>query len=406
MTSPRASSPDVRPGLAPLRWVGLLVLLGALVALPFFLSDYRTFQFTQAIVYAIVLLGLNLLTGYNGQISLGHGAFFGLGAFVSGILVTEHGWYVEATIPVGALAAALLGVLVGFPALRVKGLYLALLTLGLSVLFPRLIAKVVHGDGGVPLLQPSRSQVASLINGLADDQYQYFVCLAIMVVLFLMAWSLINSRAGRAMISVRDHEVAAETVGINVSAVKVTTFALSAAYAGVAGSLAGSSLAKAMDGRHLLLAFAAIMAAIALSMLRTPKSEGDPGVHITPKLIARLAPLGVATGFVAGFFGIGGGFLIVPGLMLATDMTMSNAAASSLVSVALFGLTTSINYAASNLVDWRMVSLLLAGGMIGGGAGLFVVEKWGARGLLLRRAFAFAVILVAAFVASKAIAQL
>jgi len=226
--------------LARVPWlrVGVGVVLSVVaLAIPFTSNPSDNLVLTRIFMLAIAAMGLNLLTGYNGQISLGHGAFFGLGAFVSGILVTEHGWYVEATIPVGAIAAALLGVVVGFPALRVKGLYLALLTLGLSVLFPRVIAKLVHGDGGVPLLQPSRSQVASLINGLADDQYQYFICLGIMVVLFVMAYSLINSRAGRAMISVRDQEVAAETVGINVSAVKVTTFALSAAYAGVAGSL-------------------------------------------------------------------------------------------------------------------------------------------------------------------------
>jgi uncharacterized membrane protein YfcA len=112
------------------------------------------------------------------------------------------------------------------------------------------------------------------------------------------------------------------------------------AAAGLAGSFAGSTLAKAMSGAHLLLAFAIAMAAIALSMLSRPKSEGDPDVHVTAKLMLRLAPLGLLTGFAAGFFGIGGGFLIVPGLMLATGMTMANATASSLVSVTIFGAAT------------------------------------------------------------------
>lgn len=172
--------------------------------------------------------------------------------------------------------------------------------------------------------------------------------------------------------------------------------------AGLAGSFAGSTLAKAMSGEHLLMAFSVAMAAIALSMFRRPKSEGDPDVHITAKLMLRLAPLGLLTGFAAGFFGIGGGFLIVPGLMLATGMTMANATASSLVSVAIFGAATSINYAASGLVDWRLAGLLLLGGAAGGLAGLMIAKKLATRALLARRSFAALVLLVAAYVAWRA----
>jgi len=179
-----------------------------------------------------------------------------------------------------------------------------------------------------------------------------------------------------------------------------TTFAL----AGLAGSFAGSSLAKMIDGHQLLLAFAVAMAAIAVSMFRQPKSEGDPAVHISWRLVSRLAPLGLVTGFAAGFFGIGGGFLIVPGLMLATGMTITNAAASSLVSVTIFGAATSLNYAASGLVDWRLVGLLLAGGVIGGVAGLMVAKRLKTRSAFLRRAFAVLVIIVAGYVAWRAVA--
>lgn len=178
------------------------------------------------------------------------------------------------------------------------------------------------------------------------------------------------------------------------------------AIAGLAGSFAGSTLAKAMSGAHLLLAFALAMAAIALSMLRRPKSHGDPEVRITANLMARLAPLGLLTGFAAGFFGIGGGFLIVPGLMLATGMTMANATASSLVSVAIFGAATSINYAASGLVDWRLAGLLLLGGAVGGMAGLAIAKNLATRALLARRGFAGLVLLVAAYVAWRAISAL
>lgn len=180
--------------------------------------------------------------------------------------------------------------------------------------------------------------------------------------------------------------------------------ALVFAGAGLIGSFAGSSLAKAIDGGQLLLAFAVAMAAIALSMLRRPKSEGDPDVHINAALMARLAPLGLLTGLAAGFFGIGGGFLIVPGLMLATGMTMANATASSLVSVAIFGAATSLNYAVSGFVDWRLGGLLLAGGMAGGLIGLRVAGHLSAHVVPARRAFALLVLAVAGYVAWRAIA--
>jgi uncharacterized protein len=175
------------------------------------------------------------------------------------------------------------------------------------------------------------------------------------------------------------------------------------AVAGLIGSFAGSTLAKMINGQHLLIAFAIAMAAIGLSMLRKAKTEGDPDVHITPQLILRLAPLGVITGLAAGFFGIGGGFLIVPGLMLATGMTMANATASSLLSVALFGAATSANYAISGLVDWRLAGLLLLGGAIGGVIGLFAASRLTTRAPLARKLFAALILAVAAYVAWRAI---
>ena len=175
------------------------------------------------------------------------------------------------------------------------------------------------------------------------------------------------------------------------------------AIAGLAGSFAGSSLAKLIRGQQLLLAFAFAMAAIGLSMFRKPKSEGDPDVHISMKLVARLAPLGLLTGLAAGFFGIGGGFLIVPGLMLATGMTMANATASSLLSVALFGAATSFNYALTGQVDWTLAGWLLLGGAVGGVAGLFAAKRLAAHARLARSLFAGMIILVAIYVAWRSL---
>jgi len=175
------------------------------------------------------------------------------------------------------------------------------------------------------------------------------------------------------------------------------------AAAGLAGSFIGSSLAKQVDGQRLLLFFALAMAAIALSMLRRPRSEGDPAVHITWQLTLKLAPLGLLTGLAAGFFGIGGGFLIVPGLMAATGMTLANAAASSLLSVALFGAATSSNYALSGLVDWPVAGLFILGGAAGGWVGLKGAGVLAGRALLARRLFAGLVLLVAAYVAWRSL---
>ena len=174
------------------------------------------------------------------------------------------------------------------------------------------------------------------------------------------------------------------------------------AAAGLIGSFLGSSLAKQVEGQRLLLLFAIAMAAIALSMLRKPRNEGDPTVHITWPLVARLAPIGVVTGFAAGFFGIGGGFLIVPGLMAATGMTLANAAASSLVSVTLFGTATAANYAASGLVDWPIAGLFIAGGALGGLVGLRGAKLLADRATLARRLFAILVLAVAAYVGWRA----
>lgn len=226
----------------------------ALGILPFIYPPETNRIFMQAIYVAIAAMGLNLLTGYNGQISIGHGAFFGVGAFTTGLLMTKQGWSFEATIPVAAALSALLGMAVGFPALRVKGLYLALVTLGLAVMFPQLASKWVHGSGGIALLRPSTRSFDPLVQGLTPSQWQYLLCLVIAVVLFLLAWNLMHSRIGRAMIAVRDQELAASAMGVNVSWVKVGTFALSAAYAGIAGSLS-VMVNRLADGTNPILYF-------------------------------------------------------------------------------------------------------------------------------------------------------
>jgi uncharacterized membrane protein YfcA len=166
--------------------------------------------------------------------------------------------------------------------------------------------------------------------------------------------------------------------------------------------LIGAHFAKQIDGSQLLLWFAVAMAFVGGSMLIPRKSEGDAGVRLTTALTLKIAPAGAATGLAAGFFGIGGGFLIVPGLMAATGMTLANAAASSLVSVVLFGAATSASYAASGLVDWRVFLALVSGGSIGSMIAIPVGRLLTERTTVARRAFALMVLATAGYVAWRA----
>lgn len=137
------------------------------------------------------------------------------------------------------------------------------------------------------------------------------------------------------------------------------------AVTGAAAAWVGSSVAKAIDGRHLLLAFAVAMAMVGLAMLSSRKGDGDPGVRLNRDMAPRVAASGAGVGVAAGFFGIGGGFLIVPGLMWATGMTLAAAQATSLLSVAAFGASTAVNYSLSGLVDWTLVGAMTVGGAAG-----------------------------------------
>lgn len=172
--------------------------------------------------------------------------------------------------------------------------------------------------------------------------------------------------------------------------------------AGLVGALVGAQAAKSIDGKQLLTWFALAMAFIGLSMLRAPKTAGDPSVRLNMMLALRLTPVGALTGLAAGFFGIGGGFLIVPGLMAATGMTLANAGASSLVSVALFGAATSASYAVSDLVDWALFAALVVGGVLGSLIAAKLAPGFAAHALVARRLFAVMVVATASFVALQA----
>jgi branched-chain amino acid transport system permease protein len=219
-----------------LRIAGVAALLGFAVLVPFVFGPYRVGQFTLVAAYAVAALGLNLLVGYNGQISLGHGAFFALGAYTAALLIEKAGVPYLLTVPIAGVLAFAVGFVFGVPALRLRGLYLALVTLALAVATPQLIKRfdgLTEGTQGMTVEQPESPGWLPL----ADDQFLYLLTLVVAAIMFALAWSLMRSQVGRAVQAVRDGEIPASTLGVDLATTKTRVFALSAAYAGVAGAL-------------------------------------------------------------------------------------------------------------------------------------------------------------------------
>jgi branched-chain amino acid transport system permease protein len=225
-------------GIERRKLIALAIAFALACALPFFLGNYRVFQLTLVLAYAIALLGLNMLTGYNGQISLGHGAFYAIGAYTAAILMDKLGLPYWATIPIAGAVCFVVGFLFGLPALRLEGLYLALATFALGVAMPQILkheglAHWTGGSQGVVIVKPE----APAWTGLSQDQWLYFFTLAWVVVFFVAAWNLLRGRIGRAMVAIRDQPIAAQAMGVNTSLVKSLTFGVSALYTGAAGAL-------------------------------------------------------------------------------------------------------------------------------------------------------------------------
>lgn len=217
---------------------GILVLLALAIALAFMVKGYVLFQATMLLSYAIALVGLNLLTGYNGQISLGHGAFFAIGAYTVGVLMDKASAPYWLAVPAGGIVCLAVGYAFGRPALKLQGLYLALATFALGVVTPQLL-KYKHleawtgGVGGIVLTKPE----APFGLPLTADQWFYLFTLAVAALLMWLARNLIDSGTGRAIRAIRDHEMAAESMGVDNRHYKSMTFGISAAFTGIGGGL-------------------------------------------------------------------------------------------------------------------------------------------------------------------------
>jgi branched-chain amino acid transport system permease protein len=211
-------------------------------AFPLRFASYRTFQASEVAMWAIVALGLNILTGYNGQISLGHGAFVAIGGYATAILMVDHAWPFWSTIIMGGVIAGAVGFLIGVPALRLTGPYLAIATLGLALATPQILKKydgLTHGTQGINARAEVPPAPAFLKDWfgihLSNDEWIYFLALFIVLIMTLLALNIVRSRIGRAFVAIRDSEIAAQAMGISVPRYKIMAFAISAFYAGIAG---------------------------------------------------------------------------------------------------------------------------------------------------------------------------
>jgi branched-chain amino acid transport system permease protein len=241
-----------------LRLIGFALAVAIVAYVPFRISDFRASEFALIGVYFIAILGLNVLTGYTGVISLGHGAFMALGAYTTAILVADHGMRDLWTIPLAGLLAAAAGAAFGLPALRLSGPYLALVTFGVAVATPIVIKKfdgLTGGSGGINLFEAEGITglpefIVTLPGGrvLSFNDWLYYLTWTIALALFAVAWMIHHSRFGRSLRAIRDNEIAAAASGVWLASHKTLAFAISAFYAGVAGSLLAISAFSVQPG--------------------------------------------------------------------------------------------------------------------------------------------------------------
>ena len=305
------------------RFLRLPIALGIALlfafALPFSVSNYQVFQATLVIIQAIALLGLNLLTGYNGQVSLGHGAFSAIGAYTAAILMHRLAVPYWLTVPAAGIMCFGAGFLFGLPALRLEGTYLALATFALGVSMPQILKykHIEHWTGGVQGIVLAKPEAPWGLP-LAPDQWLYFFCLAVMLLLFACAWNFVRGHAGRAIVAIREQSIAAAAVGIDVPMYKSLTFGVSAMYTGIAGALGAIAVQfVSPDSFSVFLSISLLVGIVvgglssisgaiygALFIHFVPKLAGDvskaaPGAIFGLVLIASvyLMPTGIAGGF-------------------------------------------------------------------------------------------------------------
>jgi branched-chain amino acid transport system permease protein len=285
----------------------LVLLLAAACVLPFLLPNYRVFQLTLALAYSIAILGLNMLTGYNGQISLGHGAFYALGAYTTAILMDQFGWPYWTTIPIAGFVCLAAGFLFGLPALRLEGLYLALATFALGIAMPQILKhkSVEHWTGGAQGIVITKPEPPAGLP-LSQDQWLYFFTLAWVVVMFVAARNLLRGRIGLAMIAIREQPIAARAMGVHTAMVKSMTFGVSALYTGVAGALGAIAIQFVAPDSFTVFLSITLLVGVVIGGLASISGAiyGALFIQFVPNLadqISKAAPWAIYGVFLIGF---------------------------------------------------------------------------------------------------------
>jgi branched-chain amino acid transport system permease protein len=282
----------------------LLIAATVIVALviPFVVKSFFVFQLTLVMVYGLAILGLNLLTGFNGQFSLGHSAFYGIGAYTAAILMEQLDLAYYWTLPCAGAVCFVVGVLFGLPALRLQGLYLALATFALATAMPQILKfqplePLTGGVQGIVILKPDPPPGVPL----DPDQWLYFFTLAVLLIMLAGAANLVKSRTGRAIMAIRDHPIAAAAMGINTSLYKTLTFGVSALYTGVAGALGAIAIQfVAPDSFTFLLSVSLLVGLVVGGVGSIPGSLfGGVFVLFVPNIAER-----VSTGLAGAIYGV------------------------------------------------------------------------------------------------------
>ncbi|HEX2171900.1 MAG TPA: branched-chain amino acid ABC transporter permease [Dehalococcoidia bacterium] len=295
-------------------WLALLGL--GLLVFPWLFNTYINYLASLIAVWVVVALGLNLLTGYTAQISLGHGALLAIGAYTAAIATTHAGLPYWVALLLAGAVTGLVGFLIGIPALRLEGPYLAIATLGLALSVPSLLLKYdrlqVLGldlpfSGGVQGITARQEiGVPSFLSGtLAEDQWTYYFVIVVAAVMTVLAWNIVRSRTGRAFIALRDSEVAAQAMGVSLRRYKTMAFALSAFYTGIAGGLYVVLIKFVSPDSFLLLLSITFLTMIVVGGLGTITGSilGAAFITILEAMLSsilRLVPAILPPGFLPG----------------------------------------------------------------------------------------------------------
>jgi len=216
-------------------WFWFLMLIGALITFPFMASNYYVYMANYMAINVLVTVGLNILVGYTGQISLGHAGFFAIGAFSTVLLMSKLSFPFLIALIGGGILSAIFGFILGLPALRLEGPYLAIATLGFGMAITQLIGRWEFFGGRMGMQAPPLKLLG--LYSIASDRGLYFIIITITFLLTMAARNLMKTKVGRAFIAIRDSDIAAETLGVNLTYYKTLAFAISAFYTGIAGGL-------------------------------------------------------------------------------------------------------------------------------------------------------------------------